>query len=257
MITLTTRAGHERPIEGPPVVRSRRGAACGTRGRGRRPRSGPCDAIGLKIVEHGADAVVEYELLEYALSLAVGCAEAEYLSRRLIRHYGSFAAVVAAPADEVRLKFGVPDPALGTLKLLEGAARRIVRDEVLMKPVLGNWGRLLDYLTAVLARERVEQFRVLFLDSKNRLIADEAFARGTVNHAPVYPREVVRRALLLHATAIILVHNHPSGDPTPSTSDREMTDQIRAAADLLGIVVHDHVIVGCGRITSFRRSGLL
>ena len=123
--------------------------------------------------------------------------------------------------------------------------------------MLDNWDRLIAYLTAVLSREKVEQFRVLFLDTRNRLIADEAQTRGTVNHTPVYPREVVRRALELQATALILVHNHPSGDPTPSRADREMTQEVKAAAAVLGIVLHDHLVVGNGRHLSFRREGLI
>jgi DNA repair protein RadC len=125
------------------------------------------------------------------------------------------------------------------------------------RPVLGNWERLMEYLHAVLARERVEQFRLLFLDNKNRLVADEAQARGTVNHTPVYPREVVKRALELAATAIILVHNHPSGDPSPSREDIEMTREIKGAATTLGILLHDHIIVGNGSWLSFRKEGLL
>jgi DNA repair protein RadC len=124
-------------------------------------------------------------------------------------------------------------------------------------PVLNNWDRLMAYLNSVMARERREQFRVLFLDPKNRLVADEAQARGTVNHTPVYPREVVKRALELHATALILVHNHPSGDPTPSLADHEMTKEVKAAASVLSIALHDHVIVGNGRWFSFRREGLI
>ncbi|MGI4977146.1 MAG: JAB domain-containing protein, partial [Janthinobacterium lividum] len=140
---------------------------------------------------------------------------------------------------------------------VHASALRLARAEVMDRPVLGNWDMLMDYLNAVLARERVEQFRVLFLDNRNRLVADEAQAKGTVNHTPVYPREVVRRALELHATALILVHNHPSGDPTPSREDLGMTKQVQAAAEVLSIVLHDHVIVGNGRWLSFRQEGLL
>lgn len=140
---------------------------------------------------------------------------------------------------------------------MQEAANRLARAEVMGKPVLNNWDRLMDYLTAMIAREKIEQFRILFLDPKNRLIADEAQARGTVNHTPVYPREVVKRALELHATAIILVHNHPSGDPTPSRADIEMTDEIREACGVLGVVLHDHVIIGNGAWLSFRKEGLL
>ncbi len=127
----------------------------------------------------------------------------------------------------------------------------------MQRPVLDNWDRLMGYLNAVLARERVEQFRVLFLDSRNRLLADEAQARGTVNHTPVYPREVVKRALELHATAIIMVHNHPSGDPTPSSDDVAMTGAVKQAAEALSLTLHDHIIVGNGRWVSLRGEGLL
>jgi DNA repair protein RadC len=143
------------------------------------------------------------------------------------------------------------------LKLVQEAGVRMARAEVMDRPVLNNWDRLMDYLTTVLSREKVEQFRILFLDPRNRLIADEAQARGTVNHTPVYPREVVRRALELHATALILVHNHPSGDPTPSRADIEMTEEVRDAVSVLGVTLHDHVIVGNGRWLSFRQEGLL
>jgi DNA repair protein RadC len=134
---------------------------------------------------------------------------------------------------------------------------RLMRSEILNQPVLANWDRLMTYLNAELSRERVEQFRVLFLDSRNRLLADEAQQRGTVNHTPVYPREVAKRALELHAAALILVHNHPSGDPTPSRDDIAMTQEIKAAAAALSIVLHDHVIVGNGRCLSLRTEGLL
>jgi len=140
---------------------------------------------------------------------------------------------------------------------VQAAALRLARAEVLHQPVLANWDRLMEYLNAELAREPVEQFRVLFLDARNRLLADEAQAHGTVNHTPVYPREVVKRALELQATALILVHNHPSGDPTPSREDVEMTQQVQQAARALSIALHDHVIIGNGRWLSFRREGLI
>ena len=137
------------------------------------------------------------------------------------------------------------------------AAIRLMRAEVIDQPILNNWDRLLGYLNAEVSRERVEQFRVLFLDNRNRLLADEAQQRGTVNHTPVYPREVAKRALELHATALILVHNHPSGDPTPSRDDIAMTQQVRAAVEPLSIVLHDHIVVGNGRWLSFLKEGLL
>ncbi len=140
---------------------------------------------------------------------------------------------------------------------MQAAALRLARAEAMDRPVLNNWDRLMDYLNAVLAREKIEQFRVLFLDNRNRLLADEAQARGTVNHTPVYPREVVKRALELHSTALILVHNHPSGDPTPSREDVEMTKEVKKAAAALDIVLHDHIIVGNGAWLSFRKQKLL
>jgi DNA repair protein RadC len=143
------------------------------------------------------------------------------------------------------------------LKIVQAAAVRLARAEVIDRPMLSNWDALMAYLNAVMARERVEQFRILFLDSRNRLITDEAQSRGTVNHTPVYPREVVRRALELQASAIILAHNHPSGDPAPSREDIAMTREIVAAAQALSITVHDHVIIGNGRWVSFRAEGLL
>ena len=150
---------------------------------------------------------------------------------------------------------GLGPHAVAAVKLVQAAAVRLARAEAMEQPVLNNWDRLMDYLNVVMAREKVEQFRVLFLDPKNRLIADEAQARGTVNHTPVYPREVVKRALELHATAIILVHNHPSGDPTPSREDVEMTREIERAAGTLGILVHDHIVIGNGKWLSFRKTG--
>jgi DNA repair protein RadC len=143
------------------------------------------------------------------------------------------------------------------LKIVQAAAQRLARAEIIGRPVLSNWDSLMNYLNAVMAREKIEQFRILFLDNKNRLIADEAQARGTVNHTPVYPREVVRRALELQAAAIILTHNHPSGDPTPSRDDIVMTQNIVDAAKTLSITVHDHVIIGNGTWLSFRKEGLI
>jgi len=146
---------------------------------------------------------------------------------------------------------------VAALKAVQAAALRLVRAEVMNQPVLDNWDRLMEYLNAVLARERVEQFRVLFLDNRNRLVADEAQGRGTVNHTPVYPREVVKRALELQASGLILVHNHPSGDPTPSSADLQMTQELQRAAAALGITIHDHLVIGRGGQASFRSLGLL
>jgi DNA repair protein RadC len=210
-----------------------------------------------KLLERGPDALADYELLEMLLFFAFRTGDTKPLAKSLINRYGSFAAVLAAPQRELLATRGLGPHSVSAMKLVQAAALRMLRAEVMQRPVLNNWERLTEYLTAVLAREKIEQFRVLFLDAKNRLLADEAQARGTVNHTPVYPREVVKRALELHATALIMVHNHPSGDPTPSRADIEMTAEVKQAAGALGIVLHDHLIIGNGRTLSFRREGLL
>jgi len=179
------------------------------------------------------------------------------LASAAIARFGSFAALLAAPLRELQGFEGFGPHSLAAIKLLHEAALRLSRARMQGETVLADPERLIGYLTAVLAREKIEQFRVLFLDASDRLIADEAQARGTVNHTPVYPREVVRRAIELAAAAIILVHNHPSGDPTPSREDLAMTNQVVEAAAVLGIAVRDQVIVGNGRWTSFREAGLL
>jgi DNA repair protein RadC len=211
----------------------------------------------LRLLTAGPEAIADHELLEMVLFLALPRRDTKSIARALLVRFGSYAAAIAAPAAELRGIEGLGEAGLAALKTVQAAALRLARAEVIGRPVLANWDALMDYLNAALARERVEQFRILFLDNRNRLLADEAQARGTVNHTPVYPREVVKRALELHATALILVHNHPSGDPTPSRADIEMTREIADAAGMLSIVLHDHVVVGNGRWLSFRREGLL
>lgn len=210
-----------------------------------------------KLLSAGPEALLDHELLEMVLFLALPRRDTKPIARTLLARFGSFANAIAAPLGELREIEGLGEAGAAALRTVQAAALRLARAEVMDRPVLNNWDRLIAYLSAALARERVEQFRVLFLDTRNRLIADEAQARGTVNHTPVYPREVVRRALELQATALILVHNHPSGDPTPSRADLEMTQEVKAAAASLGIVLHDHLVVGNGRHLSFRREGLL
>jgi len=210
-----------------------------------------------RLLTAGPDALADHEMLEMVLFLALPRRDTKPIARALMTRFGGLAGAIAAPRQELLGIDGLGEAGVAALKVVQAAALRLARAEVLDKPVLNNWDRLMAYLNAVLARERVEQFRILFLDNKNRLLADEAQARGTVNHTPVYPREVVKRALELHATALILVHNHPSGDPTPSRDDVEMTREIRAAAQTLSVVLHDHVIIGNGRWLSFRKEGLL
>ena len=215
------------------------------------------DRMRARILAGQGETMADYELLEMMLFIALPRVDTKTLAKTLIARFGSYSAVIAAPPDELVTVKGVGESAVATLKVVQLAAQRLARAEVLERPVLSNWDRLMDYLHTVLARERVEQFRVLFLDTRNRLLADEAQAKGTVNHTPVYPREVVKRALELKATGLILVHNHPSGDPTPSRDDLEMTQEVKRAAMALSIVLHDHVIVGNGKWLSFRREGLL
>ncbi len=210
-----------------------------------------------KLVHRGPDALADYELLEMVLFAAFRMGDTKPLAKALMNRHGSLAAVLAARADHLAEDETLGLPGAAAIKLVHATALRMIRAEVSEMPILSKWDRLIEYLTAALALERNEQFRVLFLDPRNRLIADEVLHRGTVNHTPVYPREVVKRALELHSTAVILVHNHPSGDPAPSAADVEMTAAVRDAAALLEIAVHDHVIVGRGAWASLRQLGLM
>jgi DNA repair protein RadC len=209
-----------------------------------------------RLLTAGSDALADHEMLEIVL-FALPRRDTKPLARALLAQFGSFSGVISAPVQELLAIDGVGAAGVAALKSVHAAALRLLRAEVQDQPVLSNWDRLMAYLGAELSREPVEQFRVLFLDNRNRLLADEAQQKGTVNHTPVYPREVSKRALELHATAVILVHNHPSGDPTPSRDDIVMTGQIKAAVEALSIVLHDHVVIGNGRWLSFRKEGLL
>jgi DNA repair protein RadC len=209
-----------------------------------------------RLLSAGPDALGDHEMLEIVL-FALPRRDTKPLARALLSRFGSFARVITASVPDLLSVDGLGEAGVAALQSVQAAALRLLRAEVIEQPVLTNWERLTAYLGAELSRERIEQFRVLFLDSRNRLLADEAQQRGTVNHTPVYPREVAKRALELHATALILVHNHPSGDPTPSRDDIVMTEQIRVAAAALSIALHDHIIVGNGQWLSFRREGLL
>jgi len=192
----------------------------------------------------GADAVTDYELLELVLFRAIPQRDVKPLAKELIARFGSFAEVIAAPSLRLREIKGMGDAAVTELKIVHAAAQRLAKGEVRKRPVLSSWGSVLDYCRTAMAFADKEEFRLLFLDKRNQLIADEVQQKGTVDHTPVYPREVVKRALELSATALILVHNHPSGDPTPSRADIQMTQSIIDVAKPLGIAVHDHIIVG-------------
>lgn len=210
-----------------------------------------------RFMRGGAEAMPDYELLELVLFRAIPRQDVKPLAKRLLRAFGGFDEVISAPPARLAEVQGVGDAVVHELKIVEAAAQRLVRARILGRDVLQSWDQLLDHCRARIAREPIEQFRILFLDRKNLLIADESQGRGTVDHVPVYPREVVRRALELQASALILVHNHPSGDPTPSQADIDMTRRIVAACRAVNILVHDHVVVGRERVASFHDLGLL
>ena len=202
--------------------------------------------------EAGAEAVSEYELLELVLFRAIPQRDVKPLAKDLIAKFGSFAEVVAAPRARLKEVKGIGEAVVDELKIVHAAANRLVRGQLQKKPVLSSWSNVIDYCRSAMAYADKEQFRLLFLDKRNQLIADEVQQVGTVDHTPVYPREVVKRALELSATALILVHNHPSGDPTPSRADIQMTQAIIDVAKPLGISVHDHIIVGKEGHASFK-----
>ena len=210
------------------------------------------DRLRARFAEAGDEALADYELLELVLFRSIPRRDVKPLAKNLIRQFGSFAEVLAAPAARLRAVDGMGESAALDLKVVEAAARRLAKGAVAKRPVLSSWAGVLDYCRTAMAFAETEQFRILFLDKRNALIADEVQQSGTVDHTPVYPREVVKRALELVATAVILVHNHPSGDPTPSQADITMTRQIVDIAKPLGIAVHDHIIVGRDGHASFK-----
>lgn len=205
----------------------------------------------------GVNGIQDYELLELILFRAIPRKDVKPLAKELISTFGGFAEVIAAPINRLCEVKGISENIALELKIIQSAAIKLTQERILRRPVISSWNDLLAYCRAAMADEKTERFRILFLDKKNILIADEVQQSGTVDHTPVYPREVVKRALELSASAIILVHNHPSGDPTPSTADIAMTDQIVKAAKALGIRVHDHLIIGHSTETSFKSLGLL
>lgn len=205
----------------------------------------------------GPTSVADYEMLELVLFRAIPQRDVKPIAKRLLDRFGDFNGVISANPARLADLPGVGPAIICELKIVEAAAHRLARARVMNKCALSSWSALMEYCKTSMAHRETEQFRILFLDRKNILIADEEQANGTVDHVPVYPREVVRRCIELNASAMILVHNHPSGDPTPSQSDIDMTAQIDQASKALGVVVHDHVIVGKERDTSFRSLGLL
>jgi DNA repair protein RadC len=221
------------------------------------PHAGHRERLRARFLKGGADALPDYELLELTLFAAVPRRDTKPLAKALIARFGSFAEVIAAKPERLMEVEGVGEAVVNQLKITHAAAQRLAKAQVIGRPALSSWAALLDYCMAAMARSQTEEFRVLFLDRKNVLVADEVQSRGTVDHAPVYPREIVKRALEHSASAIILVHNHPSGDPTPSRADIDMTREIAAAAKALKITVHDHLVIGRGGHASFKSLVLL
>lgn len=205
----------------------------------------------------GPDAVPDYELLEMVLYRAIRRGDTKLLAKQLLARFGTFAEVISADPERLIEVKGVGEAVATELKIVHAAAMRLMKGQVINRPVLASWNAILEYIRAAMAFADVEQFRVLFLDKKNQLIADEVQQQGTVDHTPVYPREVVKRALELGASAVVLVHNHPSGDPTPSLADIDMTKKIVDAGQRLGVLVHDHIIVGRKGHASFRALTLI
>ncbi|KAA0912284.1 JAB domain-containing protein [Aquicoccus porphyridii] len=210
-----------------------------------------------RFLSGGAQALPDYEVLELVLFRAIPRQDVKPLAHKLLETFGDFNRVLAAPPARLAQVKGVGEAVICELKIVEAAAQRLARSRVMQRHVVSSWDALLDYCHTTMAHRDTEQFRVLYLDRKNVLIADEEQARGTVDHVPVYPREVVKRALELNASALILVHNHPSGDPTPSAEDIAMTGQVEAAARALGLALHDHLIIGKSAELSFSAEGLL
>ncbi|MGZ0190623.1 MAG: RadC family protein [Alphaproteobacteria bacterium] len=203
------------------------------------------------------DGMPDYELLELLLSQAIPRQDVKPLAKSLIDAFGDFAGVISAEPARLSTIKGMGDAGIAAIKLTQAAALRLSRQQVMGQNVLNSWDKLMDYIRAAMAREKVEQLRLLFLNRKNVLIADEVQQKGTIDHTPLYTREVVKRALELGAAALIIVHNHPSGDPTPSKDDIAMTKQVRDALSKVGVVLHDHVVVGANSYESFKSLRLL
>ena len=209
-----------------------------------------------RLIAGGHEALLDHELVEYLLALAIPRRDTKPLAKQLLHDFGGIGALLTADAGALA-RAGLSDGAVGALKIAQASALRLLKAEVLNRPVLSSWQALLDYLHADMAHLGIERVRILHLNSKNMLVADEVMSQGSVDEAAVYVREVIRRALELGATAIIIVHNHPSGDPQPSRQDIQLTREIVEAGRPLKIQVHDHVIIGAGGHASLRAQGLL
>jgi DNA repair protein RadC len=215
------------------------------------------DRLRARFAKAGAEGLHDYELLELVLFRAIPRRDVKPLAKDLLQRFGTFAAVISAPIERLQEVAGISEKVALELKIVQAASIKLAQGKIMGKTTISNWSALLDYCQASMAYHEKELFRILFLDRKNKLIADEIQQEGTIDHTPVYPREVVKRALELGASAIILVHNHPSGDPTPSKADIEMTRKILEAGKPVGISVHDHLVIGAGDHVSFKSLGLI
>ena len=215
------------------------------------------DRLRERFLQGGPEALADYELLELLLFMAIPRRDTKPLAKQLLARFHNLPGVLNAPIHELKKFPGLSDTSITALKAVQATAHRMMKQEVLNKPILSSWTRLLDYCAATMAHETRESFRILFLNKKNELMADEIQQTGTVDHTPAYPREIMKRALELGATALILCHNHPSGDPRPSQADIDMTRAIIAAGQTFSIVIHDHIIVSKNGTSSFKTMGLL
>lgn len=215
------------------------------------------DRLRQRFVESGMDALQDYELVELLLFMAVPRRDVKPLAKTLLKKFGSFPDLMNASIDELIQIDGINKNTAIALKTVNSAAHRLMKQELMRKPVLNNWTRLMDYCHVTMAHEKREHFRILFLNKKNEMLADEIQGSGTVDHTPAYPREIIKRALELGATALILLHNHPSGDPKPSQADIDMTQAIIRAAQPFDIIIHDHVIIARSGYSSFKNMGLM
>lgn len=222
-----------------------------TNGTGHRAR------LRKRLIEGGHDALLDHELVEYLLALAIPRRDTKPLAKRLIGEFGGFGALLSAEPEALARIGGLSEGAIAALMIAKASAVRLLSDEIRDKPILSNWQALIDYLHADMAHEPIERVRVLHLDGKNVLIRDEIITEGSIDQAAIYIREIIRRAIDLHASGLILVHNHPSGDPAPSKADIQLTREVVEAGRPLGIAVHDHLIVGTRGQTSLRSQGLI
>ncbi len=218
--------------------------------------SGHRDRLRQRFLKGGPDALQDYELLELVLFMCIPRRDVKPLAKDLIKRFGTLGGVFRADAAELE-NAGLSENVATAMKIIEASSLFMMKQDVQKKPILGSWTKLMDYIHAAMAHEKVEQFRLLFLNKKNELIADEVQHTGTVDHTPAYPREIMKRALDHGATALIMVHNHPSGDPTPSKADIELTQTVIEAGRPFGITIHDHIIVSKNGTASMRQMGLI